>query len=274
MRGPTRSRSRRGRHPNPRPHVRDEEAGTDKLPEASDDDQDPKNRRSDGGSEQLTERPERRRSGHDLVHDLCERRPVEGAVASRTPEHPRGHAHHEHEQEADEEQVHVGWFVKPRVDVEQELPHYDVADDEQSRDEEHETRFDIAPDEGRHSVGLLPTSTVILRNPVRVARTKGRGRRGPSCESNARSPHAASRGGVSAARPWAPNLRVHAIDIVNVEDDAHRIRRRRVTLGPREIQRSFPNPERCEGTCLTLVGFEKSQPARGEKRRSNNQLKE
>jgi hypothetical protein len=54
-------------------------------------------------------------------------------------------------------------------------------------------------------------------------------------------------------------MRVHGVDIVDVENNAHPIRRRRLIIGLREIQGSLPGPKRCEGAGLAPVGYREAE---------------
>ena len=54
-------------------------------------------------------------------------------------------------------------------------------------------------------------------------------------------------------KPRARTCAYMAFNIVDVENDAHPTRRRRLIVGPREIRGSVPDPEGCEGTGLAMV---------------------
>lgn len=55
------------------------------------------------------------------------------------------------------------------------------------------------------------------------------------------------------------DMRVHGVNIVDVENDAHPTRRRGLIIGLRDIQGSLPDPTRCEGAGLTPVGYREAE---------------
>jgi hypothetical protein len=54
-------------------------------------------------------------------------------------------------------------------------------------------------------------------------------------------------------------MRVHGVNIVDVENDADPTRRRGLIIGLREIQGSLPDPTRCEGAGFTPVGYREAE---------------